>query len=51
MVSFVDNSGRRNDTLHDGVKWNAGRRSLKLSLVGFDDGAHGSHSGLIFRAD
>jgi hypothetical protein len=51
MVSFVDNSGRRRDALHDGVKRNSGRRSLKPSLVGFDDSAHRGHRSLIFFAE
>ena len=51
LVSFVDNPGRRRDALHDRIKRNTGRRSLKLSFVGFDDTAHGSHRNLIFRAE
>jgi hypothetical protein len=50
MVSFVRNTGRRRDALHDGIKRNPGRCSLKPSFVGFDDGAHGSHRSLILRA-
>jgi hypothetical protein len=51
MVSFVRNPGRRRDSLHDGIKRNSGRCSLKPSFVGFDDNAHGSHRSLIFRAE
>ena len=50
MVSFVRNTGGCRDALHDGIKRNPGRCSLKPSFVGFDDGAHGSHRSLILRA-
>jgi hypothetical protein len=50
-VSFVHNPDRCRDVLHDGIKRNAGRCSLKPSFVGFDNSAHSSHYSLIFRAE
>jgi hypothetical protein len=51
MVRFVRNTGRRRDALHNRIKRNPGRCSLKPSFVGFDDGAHGSHRSLILRVE
>jgi hypothetical protein len=51
MVSLVDNAGRLCHSLHDGVERDTGSRSLKPSLVGFDDCAHCGHRDLIFLAE
>jgi hypothetical protein len=51
MVSFIDDADRLRYSLHDGVERRSGSRSLKLSLVGFDDCAHGDHRNLIFLSE
>jgi hypothetical protein len=49
--SFIDNARWRSDALHDGIERNSSCNSLKLAFIRFDDGAHGGHRSVVFRAE
>jgi hypothetical protein len=49
--SFIEDARRGSAVLHDRIERNSSCNSLKLAFIRFDDGAHGGHRSLVFRAE